>query len=313
MLTGLFIFMGWRTDNFPGLHFQWGDTKGYISFGLYRVGAMAINQFNSRVDQLVIGAFLGPVALGYYSIAFSLVMQPIQKINPILTQVAFPVFSIVQHNTSRLKSGFLKMIRFLMFINAPILVGMSTVAPLAVPLLIGNKWVPSVPIVQILAFYALIRSLGNAGGSLIVAKGKANWTFYWNMALLLIIPATLYGSITLGGSILHVAFALVGLQLLLFLFHYRMFIRNLIGPCFLEYVHNIGRPVLLSFVMSIIILACSLFVQAIPIAAILSIQVSLGALIYIMLSWLFNKKLSIEVLDLLPSKFRLGKFLKQFE
>jgi len=207
------ILVAWRQNWLPRLHFSFNEIREHFFFGLHRVGAMVANQFNSRVDQLVIGSLLGPVALGYYNMGFRIVMQPIQRINPILTQVAFPVFSMIQEDNEKLKKAFLKMIRLLMSINAPLLIGISAIAPLVVPLLLGEQWIPSVPIVQVLAFYALIRSLGNAGGSLIMAKGMASWTLYWNLFLMLIIPASVYFALIIKNSILTVCLVLVGMQI----------------------------------------------------------------------------------------------------
>lgn len=308
--TGGLIGWGWHAKWRPKLYFRWSDMQGYLSFGLCRVGAMLANQLNSRADQILIGALMGPVALGYYNIAFRLVMEPIQKINPVLTSVAFPVFSIIQDDTRRLKSGFLRMIRFLMSVNAPVLIGMATVAPLAVPLLIGEKWLASIPLVQILSFYALVRSLGNAGGSLIIAKGKANWTLYWNIALLLIIPTVVYLS-SFEGEMVHIAFALVAMQVALFFCHYRVFIRNLIGACLSEYLHVLARPIILSLAMSAIVLICSIFIHDLSVATTLSVQVSIGVLTYLTLSWFFQRDLFSEAVQLLPAKFGLARWAKQ--
>jgi len=308
--TGLLIGWGWRAKWQPKLHFKWSDMHGYLAFGLYRVGAMVANQISSRADQILIGVLMGPVALGYYNIAFRLVMEPIQKINPILTSVAFPIFSIIQDDTARLKRGFFRMIRFLMSVNAPVLIGMAVVAPMAVPLLIGEKWLPSIPLVQILSFYALVRSLGNAGGSLIIAKGRANWTFYWNIALLLIIPAVVYFS-SFKGEMVHIAFALVVMQVVLFFFHYRAFIRNLIGPCLPEYLYSLGFPIILAFAMGAVVFICSYFIQELPAAINLSAQISIGTIVYLALSWSFQRDLFSEAVQLLPTKFGLARFANQ--
>lgn len=307
--TGLLIGWGWHAKWQPKLYFRWSDMHGYLSFGLYRVGAMVANHINSRADQILIGVLMGPVALGYYNIAFRLVMEPIQKISPILTSVAFPVFSIIQDDTARLKRGFFQMISFLMSVNAPVLIGMAVVAPLAVPLLIGEKWLPSIPLVQILSFYALGRSLGNAGGSLIIAKGRASWTFYWNIVLLLIIPAVVYFS-SFKGEMIHIAFALVIMQVVLFFCHYRVFIRNLIGACLSEYLHAVGFPIILAFAMGAVVLICSYFIQELPAAIKLSAQISIGTIAYLALSWFFQRNLFSEVIRLFPLRFKLAEIAK---
>jgi O-antigen/teichoic acid export membrane protein len=301
--------VGWREKWFPSFHFCWSDTRGYLSFGLYRIGAMCINFFNSRVDQMLIGVLLGPMALGYYNMAFRLVIKPVEKINPILTNVAFPVFSIIQDDNPRLKSGYLKMVRLIMSINAPLLIGFASVASLAVPLFVGDKWAPSVPVVQVLAFYTLIRSLGNAGGSLILAKGKANWSFFWNVSLTLIIPPIVYFA-SLGGNLVHVALALVGIQFTLFLFHYRFLIHNLIGPCFSQYLFALTNPIVLALAMGIIILLSSRFLATFHPNARLAIEILIGAMVYFSLSWQFQRNVIVDIIEYLPFRLRLSKLSK---
>jgi len=59
-------FSAWR----PRFRLRRDDLKGYTSFGLYQMGERSINYFNSRLDQLLIGALLGAQTLGYYHLAF---------------------------------------------------------------------------------------------------------------------------------------------------------------------------------------------------------------------------------------------------
>ena len=296
--TTVLLCYGWSSSILPQLHLRLKDLAGYLRFGFYRVGAMGINYLNSRVDQLLIGVLLGPQALGYYSIAVSLVLQPIQNLNPVLTRVAFPVFSQIEDDMSRLKMGYLEMIRIIMFVNAPALVGIAVVAPVAVPLLLGERWYPTIPLVQVLAIYALVRSLGNAGGSLILARGHADWTFYWNSALLLVIPPVLYVA-SLSGQVVYIAWSLVGLQMILFLIHYRVLIRNLIGPCFKLYIFAIGTPTIFAIVMSVVLLSIEPFVVGLPRVAHLTAQIVIGFVSYLTLMYVFKRSQLLSTFDLL--------------
>ena len=73
------------------------EVKELIKFGSNRIAASLLGDIYSRVDQLAIGSLLGPTALGIYSIAFNFSMQPFLKINPVLTQMSFPLFSIIKN------------------------------------------------------------------------------------------------------------------------------------------------------------------------------------------------------------------------
>ncbi|MFH1532764.1 MAG: MOP flippase family protein [Pseudomonadota bacterium] len=302
--TGLLVINAAQRGDLPRLHFRWRDTRGYLGFGLYEVGSSALNLFNSRVDQMVIGVLLGPVTLGYYNIALRLAMEPIQKLNPILTQVAFPIFSRVQDDTELLRRGFLKMARLLMFVNAPALITLAATASLIVPLIVGEEWRPAVRLIQVLAFYTLIRSLVNSGGSVIIAKGKANWAFYWNIALTVVIPPVIYLSGRTGDAV-NVCYALVATQATLFLCHYTYFIRRLLGPCLLQYVTEAGRPVLLALIAGLTGGAVAILLDGLPAPLLLAIEITLIGGAYLALSWTFNRSPIIELLSFLPARRRV--------
>jgi hypothetical protein len=120
----------WR----PMFHFRRADLKGYMGFGLYQMGERTLNFLYSRTDQLLIGMFVGPIALGYYSFSWNLIIQPMNRVNPTLTKVAFPLFARMQNEEERLRRGYLTLIRILATINAPILLGFAANAPVLIPI-----------------------------------------------------------------------------------------------------------------------------------------------------------------------------------
>ncbi len=101
----------------PDFQFSKKDLHGYISFGLYQMGEKTANYINSNLDYLLIGSLLGVKALGYYTLAYNLIIRPSSSINPIITKVAFPVFSIIQNDPDNLKNGYLKVLQLLSMVN----------------------------------------------------------------------------------------------------------------------------------------------------------------------------------------------------
>ena len=237
----------------PSLHFQRSDLKGYLSFGLFQTGERVINFFSERLDQLLIGSILGANALGYYTFAFNLTAQPITRINPIITRVAFPVFSKVQNDLDRLRRGYLRVLTFLTSINAPLLVGLGAVAPVAIPVIFGTKWVESILLVQLLSIVSLIRSTCNPIGSLQLARGRADLGFHWNLFLLIASVPTIY----IGGKVAQatgVASALLLLQAALAVPVYFFLVKPLIGECGRAYATSILKPTAVALAMGGILL-----------------------------------------------------------
>ncbi|MBF0120121.1 MAG: MOP flippase family protein [Desulfobacterales bacterium] len=293
-----FTYYGWSKLSRPLFYFKISNLKDYLSFGIYRVGIVSASLLGARIDQLIIGIVLGSSALGYYDMASRLAFTIVQKINPILTTVAFPIFSIVQEDIPILKKGYLKMIQMLTFINAPILIGFSAIASNAIPIFLGEQWVPAISTIQILTFCSLVRSIDNAGTNLIYAKGYINWHFYWSCALLFIIPAVIYAS---GKNLTpeKVALSMTFLQIVLSLLLYYVFIRRIIGHCFIDYIRTIGLPIILALCMAITINLFNFFDLYLSISFYLGFQICFAIIIYILLSWIFNRQSLMEFIRFL--------------
>lgn len=285
--TVLLLIVGLREWR-PQWHFRSADLKGYLSFGCYQMGERSVNYFNSTLDQLLIGSLLGAQALGYYKLAWSLAIQPIGRINSILTRVAFPLFARIQNEPERLQKGFLLVLRMLSTVNAPLLLGLAAVAPVLIPVVFGTQWLPAVPLVQMLAFVTLLRSAGNPVGSLLLAKGRADLGFKWNGLLLVTqLPGVYLGAYL--GDALGVAISLVILQLIYSVFNYLILIRTLIGPCLREYLLSMLPSLGLASVMGSGVLALSSWVAHVS-SLVLVFLMLMGILFYVFLMWIFQRE-----------------------
>lgn len=283
----------------PRFYFKASDLDGYIKFGMHRVGGMILNFFNSRTDQLIIGGFLGAQALGYYNMAFSLIIRPIQRINPILTRVAFPIFSKVQNDTSRIRRGYLKMMNAVSSVNSPILIGIAAVAGIFIPTFIGKQWEPIVPIVQVLAIFSLIRSFGNASSSMVLAKGRADTEFYWNVFVFCIKPIAILCAVYFGGLIV-VAWTLLILQICLFVLSYIFVVRRLVGATFKMYIQSIIVPLVLAIAMGLTVIVQADVLKMSENLPSLIVHSLSGAFVYILLYYI-----------VCPEKIRLVKTMFQ--
>ncbi len=297
--TVVMIGFGWSEWR-PSWHFRYGDLEGYLSFGLFQMGERSISFLGQRVDQLLIGTLAGAEALGYYHLAFNLVILPILRINPVLTRVAFPLFARVQESTEKLRRGYITMQRVLAALNFPLLFGLAAVAPVFIPLVLGQQWRPSVVLVQILAGVALSRSTGNPVGSLLLAKGRADLGFYWNLFVVLTqVPAVYFGA-KIGGTI-GVATALLLMQVAYLWSSYLFLIRQLLGPCLRPYLAAFVPAALTAGVMALAVawLAEVVTFDAYPL---LIVQVVIGALLYAALNWLLYRDQTLSIMRLVLGK-----------
>ena len=107
--------------------------------------------------------------------------------------------------------------------------------------MLGEGWDSVTTLIQILAGYALLRSVINAGGSLILAKGRADWTFYWNIFLLFLYPAAIYLAAR-SGDLSKLALTLTCLQVIVLFLYHRALIQPLTGIRVGRFLSAISKP-----------------------------------------------------------------------
>jgi len=287
---------GWQRYR-PGLHFSRKNLKDYISFGIYQMGEKTINYFNSNLDYLLIASLFGATFLGYYTLAYNLILRPSSMINPVITKVAFPLFSRVQNDTHKLKKGYLKTLQLLSSVNFPLMAGLAVVAPVAVPVIFGEHWLPSITLIQILTVVGLLRSTASPVGSLLLSKGRADLGFKWNLALMITHIPGLYLGAKLGGTA-GVATAYAVLQVIYSVFSYFVLIRTLLGPCLRDYVASMWPSLWMSMVMGATVFIMNIFLKESSRQLILMAQTLLGMLVYFVLMFYSQKPLLVEIKDL---------------
>lgn len=288
---------GWQHWR-PGFHFSKLDLRGYLNFGLYQMGERTINYLNSNLDYLLIGSMLGAKSLGYYTLAYNLIIRPSSLINPFITKVAFPVFSRIQNETERLKRGYLKVLQLLSTVNFPMMAGLAVVAPIAVPVIFGEQWLPSIILIQILTVVGLLRSTGNPVGSLLLSKGRADLGFKWNLALMISQIPGLYLGAKLGG-VVGVAISFAILMCIYSVFNYLVLIRILLGPCLREYIQSMWPAFWISAAMASTVLLLSSGLQNMSYSIILFLEIVVGAALYLSLFYIRQKPLMIEIKEMI--------------
>jgi len=222
-------------------------------------------------------------------------------VNPVITKVAFPVFSRMQNESDRLKKGYLKVLQMLSTVNFPIMAGLAVVAPIAVPEMFGEQWLSSIILIQILTVVGLLRSTGNPVGSLLLSKGRADLGFKWNIALTITQIPGLYLGAKLGGTV-GVAIAFAALQCVYAILNYLVLIRILLGPCLGEYVTSMWHSLWMSAVMAVTVVIINIFLKGQPPLLSLMAQIIFGIFVYCALIIYCQQTLMYEIKKLMATQ-----------
>jgi O-antigen/teichoic acid export membrane protein len=134
-------------------------------------GGSLVNFAFHNVDNFLIGKLLGTTPLGYYTLAYNLVLLPATSIGGNLSRVMFPALASLQQDLPRFRSGYVRMLRALALTSLPAIAGLGLTAPLVVQIVYGPGWTPAVPLVQILAIIGACEAL-NTSGMVYYATGR---------------------------------------------------------------------------------------------------------------------------------------------
>jgi O-antigen/teichoic acid export membrane protein len=168
----------WRVSNWrPCFHFSRRHLQELFAFGISMVGSNIAGFLSRRSDDFLIGYFLGPVALGYYTIAYNLLMIMTELVVVVPNAVLFPAFSRLQAERARMERSFYEVAQVMSIVAFPLFLGVSILAPEVVLVLYGENWSPSIPVTQVLMLIGILHSAFYVYGSVLNATGKPSWRF----------------------------------------------------------------------------------------------------------------------------------------
>jgi O-antigen/teichoic acid export membrane protein len=140
------------------------------SFILNILSSRIAAQINSTSDNLVVGRFVGATQLGYYGLAYQISVIPGQALVQI-SRVLFP--SLAQANQSR-RGELLGQVLYVYAVLASLVYGsIFLLAPILISLVYGDKWLPCVPVLQLLVFSVFGGTSMNFLGSALLSTGNA--------------------------------------------------------------------------------------------------------------------------------------------
>jgi PST family polysaccharide transporter len=142
-----------------------------LSFSVWLTVSRAVRTINLRSDAMALGFFVGAQSLGHYAMGNRLAYLPVVEALSPLRQILFPAFARMQDDMARLRAAYLRAQGLIGIVGVPIAAGFATVAEPVVVLLIGAKWLPAVPVLQVVAAFSIL-SLIESSEPLAMALGR---------------------------------------------------------------------------------------------------------------------------------------------
>ncbi|WP_228563214.1 oligosaccharide flippase family protein [Catenulispora rubra] len=237
-LTLILAFRGWGASSFA-----WGGVAGVmvaligcgiaapgylrpgwdravarelVRYGAPLAGASLFVLATMNTDSAVVGATLGPVALGLYRVAFTMSSWPVRAISETARRVSFAGFSRAAVSAQTLTDGFTSGLSPLLIASVP---ACALLAALPTPIIrsvYGDQWIGAAGALRYLAILGLLRIIFELCYDFMVAAGRSRALLtvqaLWLVALIpaLIIGAHRHGISGVGLGHVIVAAGLIG-------------------------------------------------------------------------------------------------------
>jgi len=273
--------MLWQVSDWrPGFRISMERFRELFLFGIKIVGGDFVDFLSVHSDDFLIGYFLGPVALGYYTLAYNLLIVTTDLLISVPNAVAFPLLSSLQGDSASVRRAFGQVILLQSIVAFPIFLGITALSSELIIQLYGASWIASIPVLQLLMLIGVVRSAMYIYSSVFRAAGKPSWRFwiYLLTAAMNVIGFALVvrlGIVAVAASYVIVSYLLMPL--------YFVMIRNLIGIPIRSHLSQYGPAVVSSLIMFAVVYAFKLVMGEQVILPIrLSTLVLTGAAIYLL-------------------------------
>lgn len=168
-------FSPWR----PTFTFNFKPLKEMFGFSSKLLLTNIFLQVNGNVFSAVIGRLFTPADVGLYTQSNKWNNMGVSTVGGMVSSVAQPVLAQLADEKARQQHAFRKMLRFTAYLSCPALLGLALIAPEFIHITIGNKWMPCVPMLQILCVWGAFAPIATLCSNLVISKGKSD-VYMWN-------------------------------------------------------------------------------------------------------------------------------------
>ncbi len=242
-----------------GLRFAFSDVRSIMGFSWGVTNIRVVWFLGRNVDILIIGRFLGTTILGFYSIAWRIMMMPIEIFSKGIVQVLMTTVSQMRDDTPRLRAAVLRTYRVIAIFTMPAMAG---IAALSVPLTIvifGETFAPAAFPIAALAIHGAVQSLLNSQNPVFMALGRLDVMMRWAIISVGVLAGFMLVGVQWGLEGASLAYLAAGLVCAPFNFRALM---RLIGGRLSDVLRAAGRPALVALIMGLVVYAVSVSLPA---------------------------------------------------
>ncbi len=290
---GLWIAYNWK----PLFVFNFNSIKSFFSFSSWVLLTSIFRAVSDNIYILVIGKFFPAAELGFYTKAKQFQMMVSQQTSAAIGTVAFPVFSQLQDEKTRLKNAMRKFSQYTLLFIAPISATLIIIAKPLFLVLLTEKWLPMVLYFQLLLATGILYPIHMVNVQTLTAQGKTNLNF--NIAMVKNSFRVINIAVMYRFGVVYIIYGEIFLSFIALIIN-AYYTKRLINYGILEQLKDLFSIILTSGILAVIglLLINNLTNPYLKIV----VGVLLTSSIYLTMMYFLNKKIILDTLEIIKSK-----------
>lgn len=276
----------------PTFSVDFTPIKRMFAFSYKVLITAVLTTINNNVLTVVFGRLFPASAVGNYTQANKWNTMANQLVANTVAQVAQPVFTRINDDDERERRVFGKMMRFTAFLAFPAMFGLALVAPQFILVTIGNKWLESIPLLQILCIGGAFIPFYTLYQNLFLSYGKSNTYMWLSIGQIVIMLTAVLACHAIGFKAMVVAFAVINI---LWLLVWQFFASRLIGYRLLSMLRDLMPFMLIALLVMGLTYLVTRFIS--NMYFLLIARILLAAALYVITMKLLRAKILEECID----------------
>lgn len=162
----------WRPQ--LSMMFKFSGLKQIVGFSVNLSLFNFVNYFSRNTDSFIIGRFMPSSVLGAYSLAYRVMLFPLQSLTFVVSRSLLPILSHHQNDNAIIRKTYSNCVFSILYLVVPLMSGLAYLSSPFVSVIFGNQWTLTAEILKWLAPTAIIQAVLSSTGTVFIAKGRTD-------------------------------------------------------------------------------------------------------------------------------------------
>ncbi|AQQ10102.1 Lipopolysaccharide biosynthesis protein WzxC [Sedimentisphaera cyanobacteriorum] len=175
----------------PRIEINLKKLKDMWGFGKWITGGRIVSFLINQGDDFLVWFYLGMKPLGLYQMSYKISTIPGDYVSKTLNTTLFPAMSKISEDKERMRSAYLKLFRMVFTFSCPVVVCLILGSEF-LWLILGSKWAPAIPVIQILCIKGFFQTMGTSRGPVFLSMGRPNIAFRIKLVRFVFLAAVIF-------------------------------------------------------------------------------------------------------------------------